>query len=43
MMGMGQKAAPALAAGNTVVAKPRDAFGAVRFVELRSKPAAGAR
>ena len=36
MMGMGQKAAPALAAGNTVVAKPPEIapFGAVRFAEL---------
>lgn len=36
MMGMGQKAAPALAAGNTVVAKPSEiaAFGALRFAEL---------
>ncbi len=36
MMGMGQKAAPALAAGNTVVAKPPEIapFGAVRFGEL---------
>ena len=33
---MGQKAAPALAAGNTVVAKPPEIapFGAVRFAEL---------
>jgi aldehyde dehydrogenase (NAD+) len=36
MMGMGQKVAPALAAGNTVVAKPPEVapFGAVRFAEL---------
>ncbi len=36
MMGMGQKAAPALAAGNTVVAKPPEIapFGAYRFAEL---------
>lgn len=36
MMGMGQKAAPALAAGNTVVAKPPEIspFGAIRFAEL---------
>lgn len=36
MMGMGQKAAPALAAGNTVVAKPPEIapFGALRFAEL---------
>ena len=36
MMGMGQKAAAALAAGNTVVAKPPEVapFGAVRFAEL---------
>jgi aldehyde dehydrogenase (NAD+) len=36
MMGMGQKAAPALAAGNTVVAKPPELapFGAYRFAEL---------
>ena len=36
MMGMGQKAIPALAAGNTVVAKPPDIapFGAIRFAEL---------
>ena len=36
MMGMGQKAAPALAAGNTVVAKPPEfaPFGAYRFAEL---------
>jgi aldehyde dehydrogenase (NAD+) len=36
MMGMGQKAVPALAAGNTVVAKPPEVapFGAVRFAEL---------
>jgi aldehyde dehydrogenase (NAD+) len=36
MMGMGQKVAPALAAGNTVVVKPPELapFGAVRFAEL---------
>ena len=36
MMGMGQKVAPALAAGNTVVAKPPEIapFGALRFAEL---------
>jgi aldehyde dehydrogenase (NAD+) len=36
MMGMGQKAGPALAAGNTVVAKPPEIapFGAYRFAEL---------
>jgi len=36
MMGMGQKAVPALAAGNTVVAKPPELapFGALRFGEL---------
>ncbi len=36
MMGMGQKAAPALAAGNTVVAKPPELapFGVLRFAEL---------
>ena len=36
VMGMGQKAAPALAAGNTVVAKPPELapFGAYRFAEL---------
>ena len=36
MMGMGQKAVPALAAGNTVVAKPPEIapFGALRFGEL---------
>jgi aldehyde dehydrogenase (NAD+) len=36
MMGMGQKVAPALAAGNTVVAKPPEVapFGALRFAEL---------
>ena len=36
MMGMGQKAAPALAAGNTVVVKPPELapFGALRFAEL---------
>ena len=36
MMGMGQKFAPALAAGNTVVAKPPEIapFGALRFAEL---------
>jgi len=36
MMGMGQKAAPALAAGNTVVAKPPEIapFGAYRFAEF---------
>ncbi|WCO66123.1 aldehyde dehydrogenase family protein [Iamia majanohamensis] len=36
MMGMGQKVAPALAAGNVVVAKPPEIapFGAVRFAEL---------
>ncbi len=36
MMGMAQKAAPALAAGNTVVAKPPELapFGAYRFAEL---------
>ncbi len=36
MMGMGQKAVPALAAGNTVVAKPPEIapFGALRFAEL---------
>ena len=36
MMGMGHKAVPALAAGNTVVAKPPELapFGAIRFAEL---------
>jgi aldehyde dehydrogenase (NAD+) len=36
MMGMGQKVAPALAAGNTVVAKPPEIapFGALMFAEL---------
>ncbi len=36
MMGMGQKAAPALAAGNVVVAKPPEVApaGALRFAEL---------
>jgi acyl-CoA reductase-like NAD-dependent aldehyde dehydrogenase len=36
MMGMGQKAAPALAAGNTVVCKPPEIapFGALRYAEL---------
>lgn len=36
MMGMGQKVAPALAAGNVVVAKPPEIapFGAIRFAEL---------
>jgi acyl-CoA reductase-like NAD-dependent aldehyde dehydrogenase len=36
MMGMGQKVAPALAAGNTVVVKPPEIspFGAYRFAEL---------
>ena len=36
MMGMGQKCGPALAAGNTVVAKPPEAapFGMLRFAEL---------
>jgi len=36
MMGMGQKAVPAIAAGNTVVAKPPELapFGALRFAEL---------
>jgi aldehyde dehydrogenase (NAD+) len=36
MMGMGQKVVPALAAGNTVVAKPPEIapFGALRFAEL---------
>ncbi len=36
MMGMGQKVAPALAAGNAVVAKPPELapFGALRFAEL---------
>ncbi len=36
MMGMGQKAAPALAAGNAVVAKPPELapFGVLRFAEL---------
>ena len=36
MMGMGQKVAPALAAGNTVVAKPPEIapFGVIRFAEL---------
>jgi aldehyde dehydrogenase (NAD+) len=36
MMGMGQKCAPALAAGNTVVAKPPELspFGMLRFAEL---------
>ncbi|WP_249419845.1 aldehyde dehydrogenase family protein [Rhabdothermincola salaria] len=36
MMGMGQKVAPALAAGNTVVVKPPELapFGALRFAEL---------
>ena len=39
MMGMGQKAAPALAAGNTVVAKPPELapFGMVRFAELAAE------
>jgi aldehyde dehydrogenase (NAD+) len=36
MMGMGQKVAPALAAGNTVVVQPPELapFGALRFAEL---------
>jgi aldehyde dehydrogenase (NAD+) len=36
MMGMGQKCGPALAAGNTVVAKPPEVapFGCLRFAEL---------
>ena len=36
MMGMGQKCGPALAAGNTVVAKPPEVspFGMLRFAEL---------
>ncbi len=36
MMGMGQKCGPALAAGNTVVAKPPELspFGSLRFAEL---------
>ena len=36
MMGMGQKAVPALAAGNTVVVKPPELapFGVLRFAEL---------
>jgi len=36
MVGMGQKCGPALAAGNTVVAKPPDVapFGMLRFAEL---------
>ena len=36
MMGMGQKAVPALVAGNTVVVKPPEIapFGALRFAEL---------
>src|SRR5437764_1437312 len=36
MMGMGQKAVPALPAGNTVVVKPPELapFGALRFAEL---------
>ena len=36
MMGMGQKAVPALAAGNTVVVKPPEIapFGVLRFAEL---------
>ena len=36
MMGMGQKVAPALAAGNTVVVKPPELapFGALRYAEL---------
>ncbi len=36
MMGMGQKCGPALAAGNTVVAKPPELapFGVLRFAEL---------
>ena len=36
MMGMGQKCGPALAAGNTVVAKPPEIapFGAIAFAEL---------
>ena len=39
MMGMGQKAAPALAAGNVVVAKPPEIapFGALRFAELAAR------
>jgi aldehyde dehydrogenase (NAD+) len=39
MMGMGQKAAPALAAGNTVVAKPPELapFGVLRFAELAAE------
>ena len=45
MMGMGQKAVPALAAGNTVVVKPPEIapFGALRFAELalEAGPAAG--
>jgi aldehyde dehydrogenase (NAD+) len=39
MMGMGQKAAPALAAGNAVVAKPPELapFGVLRFTELAAE------
>ena len=39
MMGMGQKAAPALAAGNAVVAKPPELapFGVLRFAELATE------
>ncbi len=39
MMGMGQKAAPALAAGNAVVAKPPELapFGVLRFAELAAE------
>ncbi|MGD0312858.1 MAG: aldehyde dehydrogenase family protein [Acidimicrobiales bacterium] len=39
MMGMGQKAAPALAAGNAVVAKPPQLapFGVLRFAELAAE------
>jgi len=39
MMGMGQKCGPALAAGNTVVAKPPELapFGMLRFAELATE------
>jgi aldehyde dehydrogenase (NAD+) len=39
MMGMGQKAAPALAAGNAIVAKPPELapFGVLRFAELAAE------
>ena len=45
MMGMGQKCGPALAAGNTVVAKPPEIapFGAIAFAELAARGGPAAR